>query len=78
MNRRYLAITLRAIAIVLLLVAAFRLAVDLRSSLEVDETTQNGGFGIAASFAMNRLTTILGLVGVGLFWCSFLIPRKPR
>jgi hypothetical protein len=71
-----LAIALRAFAVVLLLLAAYRLAVDLSSSLEID-TTQNGALTtIDHRFAMNRGTAILGLVGVGMFWCSFVIGRR--
>ena len=76
MNRRYLAIALRVVAIVLLGLAAFRLAVGLRSSVEIDETMQNGGFGTSQSFAIDHVTMILGLIGVAMFWCSFVAPRN--
>ncbi len=71
-----LAITLRLLAIVLLLLAAYRLAIDLSSSLEID-TAQNGALTVIEHrFAMNRGTAVLGLVGVGMFWCGFLIGRR--
>ena len=77
MNRRYLAITLRAVAIVLLIVAAFRLAIDLGSSLEVDETIQDDSLAtISHRFAVDPATATVGLVGVAMFWGSFLLGRK--
>jgi hypothetical protein len=73
---KFLAIALRAIAIVLLLLAAYRLGVDLSFSLEID-TSQNAALTtIDHRFAMDRNNLILGLVGVGMFWCSFLIGRR--
>ena len=76
MNRRYLAITLRAVAIGLLIVAAFRLAIDLSSSLEIEETTHNDGMAtISHRLAFDPGAAIVGLVGVAMFWGSF---RKNR
>jgi hypothetical protein len=76
-NRRYFAISSRAIAIVLLIVAAFRLAIDLGSSLEIDETIQDDNLAtISHRFAVDPGTATVGLVGVAMFWGSFLLGRK--
>lgn len=78
MNRRYLAITLRAVAIVLLMLAAVRLAKNLGSSLDIDETTQNDVATVSDRFAVDPVTAITGLSGVAMFWGSFVIGRKGR
>ena len=76
MNRRYLAFTLRAVAIVLLIVAAFRLAIDLGSSLEINEKIQDdSSAAIFHRFAVDPGTATVGLVGVAMFWGSFLLGR---
>jgi len=76
-NRRYLALTLRAVAIILLIVAAFRLAIDFGSSLEIDETIQDDSMAtVSHRFAVNPGTATVGLVGVAMFWGSFLLGRK--
>ena len=78
MNRRYTAIALRATAIFLLIVAAFRLAINLGSSLEIDETRQNDLAAISHRLAVDPATAIVGLTGVAMFWGSFLVGRKTR
>jgi hypothetical protein len=76
-NRRSLATILRVIAIVLLMGAAFRLAIGLDSSVGIDETTQNSGMEtISHRFAVDWRTATIGLVGVVMFWSSFGIRSK--
>ena len=77
MNRRSLAIILRVIAIVLLMAAAFRLAIAPGSSVEIDETTQTNAMEtISHRFAVDAGTAALGLIGVAMFWSSFVVGRS--
>jgi hypothetical protein len=76
MNRRHIAIAVRAAASVLLIVAAYRLGMSLNSSLEIDEATQASLATISHRFTVDHITAILGITGVGIFWGSFLLGRK--
>ena len=78
MNRGYSAIALRATAVLLLMVATVRLAIDLGSSLEIDETTQNDLATISHRFVVDPVTAMVGLTGVAMFWESFVVGRKRR
>jgi len=75
-NRRFIAIGLRIPAIVLLIVAAFRLATNLGSSVEIDETTQNDLATISHRFVIDPGSAIIGLIGVAMFWGSFVVAKN--
>ena len=77
-KRRYIAIGLRVTAGILLILTAFRVATNFDRSLEIDETTQNDLAIISHRFAVERDAAITGLVGLAMFWGSFLVGRNRR
>jgi hypothetical protein len=76
MNYRYLALALRAAASLLVIVAAFRLAMNLNSSVEIDEAAQDSLATISHRFTVDRITAMVGVAGVAIFWGSFLVGPK--
>jgi hypothetical protein len=77
MNSRWLKITLRFTAAILLMFAAVRFAIDCLSSFHTEtHASPNGGISIDHTLAINHVTIIMAIVGVLLFAFTFVVPRK--
>jgi hypothetical protein len=77
MHSRWLRITLRFTAAILLVATAVRFAFELISSFKTEIYARpDGGMTIDHVFAFNSVTIMIGLIGVLLLVFSILAPRK--